>query len=278
MAFAWATPLCLAVLLLAPVGRGGSTALTLEELEATPLVALRGERFSFSAEFAWEPNRAYNSSDRIFWQVLRDAHRLHAGAFEPLDGFGALRTRQRFNVSDSKLGRHRYTLQLGLQSDFSNATAQSFRTHVIAGGATLLPPLFTLLAVLATRQVLLALYVGVFMASFVIYEYNPITAFARSFDTMITQAFADAGHVQVILFTWFLSGMIACVLKSGGGTPVRRASAGPSASEPLRPPTCSWLGASPLLRLTLWGRRTGDGCRRWLGDCALPVRQEPSCR
>lgn len=95
------------------------------------------------------------------------------------------------------MGYHRYELQLALQPDFSDATAANFRAHVIYGGVTLLPPLFTIIAVVWSRNVILSLFIGVYLGAWVIYRYNPITAFARSFDTLLVDALADRGHAQV---------------------------------------------------------------------------------
>eukprot|EP00045_Choanoeca_perplexa_P007713 m.70905 g.70905 ORF g.70905 m.70905 type:complete len:720 (+) comp14183_c0_seq1:100-2259(+) len=191
--------------------------LDLEELDEAPLVALRGAEWSIRGDFSWEPGQRYTNNSIIFWEMRRNGKPIHNGSLTPLDEFGALKTTQLFNITDKKLGRHSYTLAMSLSANMINATEATFRTHVVPGGLTLLPPLFTVIAVLWSQNVLLSLYIGVYTACFLIYSYNPITAFARSIDTMIVESFADRGHVQVILFTWFLSGMIACVLKSGGG-------------------------------------------------------------
>ena len=191
--------------------------LDLEELDDAPLVALRGTEWSVRGDFSWEPGQRYTNTSTIYWQMWRDDAVIHNGSLTPLDDFGALKTTQLFNITDDKLGKHRYTLAMGLSAGMEDPTTAVFRTHVIPGGLTLLPPLFTIIAVLWSQNVLLSLYIGVYTACFLIYSYNPITAFARSIDTMLVESFADRGHVQVILFTWFLSGMIACVLKSGGG-------------------------------------------------------------
>lgn len=88
--------------------------------------------------------------------------------------------------------------------------------RVVPAGLSLLPPLATLIVAIATRHVIFALYIGVWIGCLLLYDYNPITAFARSLDTKIPQALADTGHAVVLLFSWMLAGMVAVIGKSGG--------------------------------------------------------------
>ncbi|EGD79341.1 Na+/H+ antiporter family protein [Salpingoeca rosetta] len=208
---------------------GTAAQLVLESIQDTPVVALRSEPWTFTADFSWDPARTpYTNETLIYYQVVRHKHVVSAGNFSAVDPvFNALDTHRTFAVSDRDVGYHTYHLQLALQSNFSDPATEvaslSFHTHVIYGGLSLLPPLFTIAAVVFTRNVLFSLYTGVFMACFIIYRFNPIAAFTRSFDTMILDALADRGHAEVLLFTWFLSGMVACILKSGGGDGLVRA-------------------------------------------------------
>ena len=91
---------------------------------------------------------------------------------------------------------------MSLDSEFGTSSQLDFRAHVIHGGLTLLPPFFTVVAVALTHNILASLYVGVFLASFLIYRFNPITAFARSFDSILTGVMADEGHVKVRPGVW----------------------------------------------------------------------------
>lgn len=91
---------------------------------------------------------------------------------------------------------------MSLDSTFTTASKLDFRAHVIHGGLTLLPPFFTVVAVALSHNILASLYVGVFLASFLIYHFNPVTAFARSFDSILTGVMADEGHVKVRLSAW----------------------------------------------------------------------------
>ena len=90
---------------------------------------------------------------------------------------------------------------------FVSETTEELR--VIPAALSLLPPLFTLVVAIATRHVILALYVGIWIGCLLLHNYNPITAFARSFDTNIPAALVDTGHAVVLLFSWMLAGMVA---------------------------------------------------------------------
>ena len=221
-----------AAVVLASIGTAEAQ-LVLEELSDHPIVALRNEWWSFRAAFSWDADseaaaRATNITV-IHYRVLRGTHAVvSSGNFSAIDPeFGALKTHRTFEVKDASAGYHRYELQLALAPNFTSSDTQvtslSFYTHVIYGGLSLLPPLFTIATVVGTRNVLLSLYTGVFTACFIVYRFNPVAAFSRSFDTLILDALSDRGHAEVILFTWFLSGMVACILKSGGGDGLVRA-------------------------------------------------------
>lgn len=93
----------------------------------------------------------------------------------------------------------------------------SARIVVVEGAVTLVPPILTLIAIVATRSVVVSLFVGIFFSALIICNFNPLTALLYVFNTELVNSLADAGHANVILFTWALSGMVACILKMGGG-------------------------------------------------------------
>eukprot|EP01134_Creolimax_fragrantissima_P001228 CFRG1228T1 len=90
------------------------------------------------------------------------------------------------------------------------------RTYCIPAWLSMLPPLVTLVISVALRQVMIALALGVWIGCIWMNEYNVIIAFMRTFDKYISNAFVTDGHANVILFTFFLGGLIGLVQKSGG--------------------------------------------------------------
>lgn len=80
---------------------------------------------------------------------------------------------------------------------------------------SLLPPLVAIALAIILRQVVLALFTGVFLGALLVYG-NPIDALLRSVDHYLVGSAADSGHASILLFTFFLGGMVGVVSKSGG--------------------------------------------------------------
>lgn len=81
---------------------------------------------------------------------------------------------------------------------------------------SLLPPLVTLVASVALRQVTLAMLLGIWSGALLLHGGNPVVAFLRTFDQHLVGAFLSAEHAGVILFTLLLGGCIGLVQRSGG--------------------------------------------------------------
>ena len=81
---------------------------------------------------------------------------------------------------------------------------------------SLLPPLVTLVASVALRQVTLAMLLGIWSGALLLHGGNPAIAFLRTFDQHLVGAFLSAEHAGVILFTLLLGGCIGLVQRSGG--------------------------------------------------------------
>jgi Na+/H+ antiporter NhaC len=48
-------------------------------------------------------------------------------------------------------------------------------------------------------------------------RYDPFRGFLRTIDTYAVNAFADDGHIKIILFNWFLCGVTGLIQRGGGG-------------------------------------------------------------
>ncbi len=88
-------------------------------------------------------------------------------------------------------------------SDVSNA---SHRIFVIPKLLSLLPPLVTLISAFKSKSVLVALFSGTYLAAFFSYEYNPVMALLRMFDTVLVAAVTDQFHVKILILILLLSG------------------------------------------------------------------------
>lgn len=78
-------------------------------------------------------------------------------------------------------------------------------------------PIFFLLGIsIVCHQVLIALFTGIFVAATIIYGFNPLTGFLRSFDEYMVQGIAEDPHPAILLLMFFLSGLIGLITQSGG--------------------------------------------------------------
>jgi Na+/H+ antiporter NhaC len=84
------------------------------------------------------------------------------------------------------------------------------------GWLSLLPPLVAIALALITREVILSLFAGVWLAALLLMNYNPITATTHSLDTFILEPLTDGDHVAIILFSLMLGGMVGVITRSGG--------------------------------------------------------------
>lgn len=81
---------------------------------------------------------------------------------------------------------------------------------------SILPPLVAIGFALATREVILSLFAGIWIGALFVVGHNPITATGMSLDIMI-EALIDADHMAIIVFSLLLGGMVG-VMSRGGGT------------------------------------------------------------
>jgi Na+/H+ antiporter NhaC len=84
------------------------------------------------------------------------------------------------------------------------------------GWLSLLPPLVAIALALITREVVLSLFAGIWLAALLLMNFNPITATTHSLDTFILEPLTDGDHVAIILFSLMLGGMVGVVTRSGG--------------------------------------------------------------
>jgi Na+/H+ antiporter NhaC len=91
-----------------------------------------------------------------------------------------------------------------------------------AGGAdaaghglwSVLPPVLAIGLALATRQVVVALVLGVYVGALIV-EGDPFHAFLRLGDRYLTDALADRSHASIIVFSSILGGMVGVLSRSG---------------------------------------------------------------
>jgi Na+/H+ antiporter NhaC len=83
---------------------------------------------------------------------------------------------------------------------------------------SILPPLVAIALALIFREVITALFAGVWLGALAVAGFNPISATWRVIDTFIVPALAntDAGHAQIVVFSLMLGGMVGVIARNGG--------------------------------------------------------------
>ncbi|MTI68865.1 MAG: Na+/H+ antiporter NhaC family protein [Firmicutes bacterium] len=84
------------------------------------------------------------------------------------------------------------------------------------GWVSLLPPLLAIVLAFITRQVLLSLFLGIFIGVTMINGWNPFYGFLRTLDEFIVGSLADGWNAAIIIFTLSIGGMIGVIGKMGG--------------------------------------------------------------
>jgi Na+/H+ antiporter NhaC len=109
------------------------------------------------------------------------------------------------------------------------------------GWLSLLPPLVAILFALVFREVVLSLFVGVWLGALLLNAWDPLAASLRSVDQFIVGAVADdADHVSILVFSLLLGGMVGIMSRSGGTRGIVEALR-PLATSPRRGQFFTWL-------------------------------------
>jgi tetracycline resistance efflux pump len=80
---------------------------------------------------------------------------------------------------------------------------------------SLLPPLLAIALAITTRQVILSLGGGIWLAYCLLLSTNPLVGLAAGIDGIIN-VFGDAGNTRVLVFTLFIGGLLATMESTGG--------------------------------------------------------------
>ena len=185
-----------------------------------PTSALKGSEFAFdvSIEVLWDDTGAIQSGDEISYEVLDESDNVVAKDKLDVLADNVLLTSLDFTIEATSKGPKQTYVVVAESSRGSNNEQQTeFDVNVIAPGLTILPPLVTVAIAVITRNVIWALFGGVYFATFIMYGFRPFVTGQRVLDLFLVDSLSDVGHVFIILFSWFLSGMVAVMLRSGGG-------------------------------------------------------------
>jgi Na+/H+ antiporter NhaC len=87
--------------------------------------------------------------------------------------------------------------------------------RALPGWVSLIPPLVAIGLALATKQVLVALILGIFSGAW-LWKGHAFAAFCTTLDTFLVESITNKDHAFILLFTMALGGMVSLVSASGG--------------------------------------------------------------
>ena len=103
------------------------------------------------------------------------------------------------------------TEQLPLEvliGDPSIARIEELEPTLIPGWFSVLPPVLAILLALIFREVITALFAGVWLGALAVAGFNPLKATGRLIDQFVVPALTDADHVAILVFSLLLLSLI----------------------------------------------------------------------
>ena len=90
------------------------------------------------------------------------------------------------------------------------------------GILSILPPILAIVLAIATRQVIISLFIAVWLGATFLHA-NPIDGFFRSIDTYVLESAADPWYAAILIFTMIIAGTLGLVTKAGGAHAIAEA-------------------------------------------------------
>ena len=110
---------------------------------------------------------------------------------------------------------------------------------LIPGWFSVLPPILAILLALIFREVITALFAGVWLGALAVAGFNPLKATGRLIDQFVVPARTDADHVAILVFSLLLGGMVGIIARNGGTMGIVE-SVTPFARTPKRGKIATW--------------------------------------
>ncbi|PRX34885.1 transporter (NhaC family) [Orenia metallireducens] len=83
------------------------------------------------------------------------------------------------------------------------------------GWLSLIPPVLAIILAWWSREVLVSLFIGVFVGATIIADFNPLVGFMRTLDKYMIENLTDSWYISILLFLIILSGMVGIITRSG---------------------------------------------------------------
>lgn len=115
------------------------------------------------------------------------------------------------------------------------------------GWYSLVPPVVAIALALIFREVVVALFAGIWLGALATSGFNPFSAVARTIDTFGVEALGDVdgGKTSIVLFSLLLGGMVGVIARNGGTLGLVKA-VSPLATTRRRGKLATWLAGMAI--------------------------------
>ncbi len=199
--------------------------LSAQELVEPPQVILRGVPFELTIAGGGEPSA---------WYEVRTTTGVVLGAGTVEEGSQAVAHDLVVTAGDQLP----LTVLVGAESLTYDATLTS-------GWFSILPPLLAIALALIFREVVTALFAGVWLGALAVGGFNPIAGMGRLIDQFVVPAVADSDHASIMVFTLLLGAMVGLIARNGGTSGIVDAVA-PLARTPRRGKIATWAAGMAI--------------------------------
>jgi len=124
-------------------------------------------------------------------------------------------------------------------------TSHEVAPTLTSGWFSILPPVIAIVLALIFREVVTALFAGVWLGALAVAGFNPFSGTARLVDTFVVPTMSDPDHVSIMVFSLLLGGMVGIIARNGGTLGIVEAVA-PWASTPRRGKIATWAAGMAI--------------------------------
>ncbi len=173
-----------------------------------PRVVLKDIPFSLTVQF--QPRYFFGQPhDTLYYRVIN-----HIGGTVLAEGYWRPAEQQQPTLTiDNLTIAHAGRVAIGV---ILSGIEQNVSLRVLPGILSILPPLLAILLALITRQVIIALFFGIWLGVTFVYDFQVLQGFLHTLDEYIVHSLADKDRISIVLFTLVLGGMVGVITRSGG--------------------------------------------------------------
>jgi Na+/H+ antiporter NhaC len=113
------------------------------------------------------------------------------------------------DLNIKEIGKKKLEITVGKKS-------QVYEVLVLPPVLSILPAVLAIFFAIITRQVIIALFMGIWLGVTFMYSYNPLLGLIHTVDEYIVKAIADQDRISILVFSLVLGGMVGIISRSGG--------------------------------------------------------------